>query len=145
MLLFVTADTSAGIESAGLGKWLCWISSLATADVVAISQIRVDNTSGSSLPVYTGDTAAGLNVSEIQVEIGTRPTSRIPTTTTTVARAADIATLDWAGRNVADGSINVLYTFGNGATQAGTMTVASGVANIPTPLNRSAVARIDRT
>ena len=140
-----SGGAAAIIEAAGPAKWLCTIYASCTSTVSAVADVRMHNVSNTTGLTYTGVGTGALNISEIQMEVGTSPTSRIPTTTTTVARSADIVTLDWAARNVADGSINVLYTFGNGATQAGSMTVASGVANIPAPLNRSAVARIDRT
>lgn len=140
---YFASGVVAGIEAAGAGKWLCWITAMATVTTSAGAQIRLDNVSGSSLANYTGDIAAALDISEIQVEIGTRPTSRIPTTTTTVTRAADAVTVNWGSRGVADGAITVRYVFADGTAQQVASAIAAGLSAIPTPLNRSTVDRIE--
>jgi hypothetical protein len=123
------------------GGWLCRIALTPTATVAAGVIFRVCNAAG-SVAAYTGDGASGLNLSELQFEAGSVATSRIRTTTAAVTRAADVVTLDWGAKGVPDGAITATVTFDDGSTQAIGMTVASGKAVLPTPLNRHRVRSV---
>lgn len=71
-----------------------------------------------------------------QIEAGSALSSYIPTTGATATRAADVLTLPWGAMGVADGAWTIRYTFDDGSTQDVVTTIASGVANVPTNLNR---------
>ncbi|AOF95651.1 phage head spike fiber domain-containing protein [Sphingobium sp. RAC03] len=141
---YVVGGATAGIEPIGAGRWMCWIASVASATIAASGQLRIDNAAGSSLANYTGDIAAAIDISDVQIEVGTRPTSRIPTTTAPIARAADAVTINWGSRGVSDGTITVRYVFADGSAQQVVTTIASGLSAVPTPLNRSTVGRIEK-
>lgn len=78
-----------------------------------------------------------------QQEAASSASSYIATTSTTASRNADVVTLNWGARGVADGTINVRYTFDDGSTQTDTMVVSGGNATVPTTLNRSTVRKIE--
>lgn len=78
---------------------------------------------------YTGDGSSGVYIWGMQLESGSTATSYIKTTTATVTRSADVATLSLPFPNN-----SILYTFDNATTQ--TVSGVSGSYTIPTNLNR---------
>ena len=107
------------------------------------AQVRLQDATGSSIASYAGASGA-LDVAEMQLEVGAKPTSRIVTTSAAATRAADVAMLDWTTRHVADGAITVRYSFDDGSTQDVATTVAAGKSTIPTNLNRAIIAKAER-
>jgi hypothetical protein len=92
---------TSGITSVGNGWYRCWISASLTAASYQIVWGFAGSASPASLtpgrgPSYTGsgDTLIGWGA---QVESGSTPTSYIPTTTATVTRSADTASLTYSG------------------------------------------------
>jgi len=79
-----------------------------------------------------------------QLEAGTSETTPIVTTGAAATRAADVLTLDWASRGVADGTITARVTFDDLSTQDVTMAVAGGLATVPVTLTRRRVRAIAR-
>ncbi len=143
VVTYAVSGVTAGIEAAGPGKWRCWISATATATVSTGLQVRLNDTSGSGLQNYTGTTGS-LDITDMQLEVGSKPTSRIVTASAAATRAADVAVLDWGTRHVADGAITVRYSFDDGSTQDVVTTVATGKSTIPTNLNRAIIAKAER-
>lgn len=77
---------TAGITPAGGGRWRIWLTGTSTSTTVREVVYIVDNAGASS---YTGDGTSGLFIWGSQLEVGTAPTSYIPTVASTVTRAAD--------------------------------------------------------
>ncbi len=85
-----------------------------------------------------------IYISAMQVEAGPRATSYIPTTTAPATRPAETLTLDWSSQGIADGRQTIAFTFGDGTTQAMTVTVLGGKTVIPgASLIRSALKYAD--
>ncbi|GEM_PF-1868591 len=142
---YVSSGAAAGMENLGADGWRCRITATATASASTSAAVRLHNVGNTNAISYTGDGASALDITHFQHEIGSRATSRIPTTSAAVSRSADALDLDWAtNRHVADGTITVRYTFDNGTTQDAAMTVSSGHSAVPTNLNRPTLAQIDR-
>ncbi len=72
------------------------------------------------------------------------PTSYIPTTTAAATRAADVLTINWGSKGVADGTWSARFTFDNGTTQDITTTVSGGAASTSgAALNRYTVQKVE--
>lgn len=132
------------IQAAGPGKWLCSIVATATATLSTVADIRLHGVAATSGLTYTGNGLGALDISEIQMEVGSKPTSRIPTTTATVARSADVVTVNWGSRGVADGSVNVRYSFADAVPEVAAMTVSGGVGTVPTSLQGRFIRQIQK-
>lgn len=136
----VSTNVVAGIEAAP-GGWLCWLVATPTGSGFGLIDVRLSNAATALGPTYVGDGVSGLNVSHIQIETGAGATSRIPTGAAAVTRAADVLTLGWGARGVADGVVTVRYGFDDGSVQDVATTVSGGTAVVPVTLARARVRR----
>jgi len=84
------APTAYSITPAGSGWYRCSITW--TATTTAAMGVRL-YTANSNTITYTGDGASGIYIWGAQLEAGTFPTSYISTTTATVTRSADVASI----------------------------------------------------
>lgn len=94
--------TATSITNVGNGWYRCSITAVAQA--TANDQIYF-----ASIGSYTGDGTSGLYIYGAQLEAGAFPTSYIPTTTTSLTRNADVATM--TGTNFSDWYSDVAGTF----------------------------------
>lgn len=132
-IVFVSAGLSASVSPAPGGRWLCAIAATATSNATAgtsNAMVRLGDAAGSAT-TYTGDGASGIDATDCQIETGPTPTSRIVTTAAAATRAADVLTLDWRGRGVADGAATVRYVFDDGSLQDLATVVSGGFATVP--------------
>jgi hypothetical protein len=86
-------NTSASIQAFPNNWYRCILTSQATATANPNPQIRLSNSSANASPAYTGDGSSGLYIWGAQFEAGAFATSYIPTTTATVTRVADVASI----------------------------------------------------
>lgn len=139
-----SVNGSAGMRAAGSGAWLCWLTGTPTSTTVSQGE-RYGLNAVAGVPAgYAGDGASGLLLSEMQFETGAAPTSRIRTTSAAATRAADLLTLDWGSKGVADGAVTLRYSFDDGSTQDLAATVSGGVTAVPTNLARPWLLRVER-
>ena len=92
----VNAAHTAGIEDFGNGWYRCSITYSCTEtanDFIGIRILETVNTGSSS---WTADGTSNLYLWGAQVEAGSFPTSYIPTSDSTVTRAADVASIEGA-------------------------------------------------
>jgi hypothetical protein len=92
---------------------------------------------------YDPDAVGDMEIFGAQIELGSVATSYIPTAGSVASRAADVLTLPWGSRGVANGAVMVRYTFDNNSTQDVLTTIAGGVAAVPTNLNRPVLKRAE--
>jgi hypothetical protein len=92
------AGVTASITNVGRGWYRCSITATTSATGVADLYIQPLNASGAV--VYLGNGAAAIDIWGAQLEVGAFPTSYIPTTTSTVTRTADNASI--TGSNFSD-------------------------------------------
>lgn len=137
-------STTAGTSALGGGMWLCWVGATAVA-AGTISLVQVKLTDSATIDrAYAGDAASGIVATHVQIEAGGVASSRIPTGASAATRAADMLTLAWGTRGVADGTIGVRYTFDDGSTQDVATVVSGGTARVPTTLARRWLKRAER-
>ena len=133
--------SAAGMIALGGGAWLCWMSATPVATTTTPQAILLKiNSSATASNAYAGDGVSGLNVANVQVELGAVASSRI----VTASAAADMLTLDWRSVGVADGTIGVRYTFDDASTQDVATTVSGGTATVPTTLARRWLRRAQK-
>ena len=138
------ANGTAGCIAAP-GGWLCWITATPNASVsTGGDQFYLSNDAANAIPSYAGDGASGLAITEMQLETGTLPTSRVRAGASAGSRAADVLTLDWGAKGAADGAIMVRFTFDDGSTQDMAATVSGGLASVPTGLDRPWLRRVEK-
>lgn len=102
-----------------------------TSPYCLLAPVKADATFGADYAA--GDTAGAWGA---MLEVGARASSPIATAGGAATRAADVLTLDWGGRGVADGTITVRYGFDDGSSEDATTTVAGGRATVPVGLAR---------
>ena len=102
-----------------LNGWYLLSVSASTATGVGTPQVRLSMGSADNTASYTGNGTSGLFVWGAMLEAGAFPTSYIPTTTATVTRAADVASITGA-------AFSSFYNQTEGTVYAD----ASGVNNI---------------
>lgn len=141
------AAATASISAQANGFYRCVLTATASATATGTLYAKLVNTGTTTS--YTGDGTSGLFLWGAQVEAGAFATSYIPTTSATVTRAADVATMtgtnfsswfsDTRGTLVADGIL--------GATSGSRRTFTFGGINlgVGTRVNGSASSIIWRT
>jgi len=87
------AGREAGSIDLGGGRRLLWLAATAVASDINGFSVRMSNDPSSVFSSYTGDGTSGLDILATGVEVGSRPTSYIPTEASAVTRAADSATV----------------------------------------------------
>ncbi len=121
--IFGAAAGGAGMVYLGNGWWRIWLYYAVTPS--GANQTGMGPTPNTSY-AYTGDGTSGGYLWGGQVELGTVPSSYIPTTSASVTRAADTLTLDAGSRGVPDGTYTVRYTYSDGSTQDVSTTITGG-------------------
>jgi hypothetical protein len=95
------------ITAVGNGWYRCSVFPLKSTSITSTLTIRLISTG--STTNYTGDGTSGIFVFGAQLEVGAFPTSYIPTTTTALTRAADVASVNTLSPwyNAAEGTLYV--------------------------------------
>jgi hypothetical protein len=81
------------VTNVGDGWYRVSVTASATSTASTNPQIRIIDDPAGPLTTYTGDNTSGLYLWGAQLEAGAFPTSYIPTTTATVTRSADVASI----------------------------------------------------
>ena len=119
-------------QNFGNGWWRFTIVSTTSSTGTPSARIHLTDSSGNNS--YTGDGTSGIYLWGAQLEAGAFPTSYIPTTTATVTRAADVASITGSAftsfYNQTEGTV-----YGEGALLA-TATGPVFVMRDPTAINR---------
>jgi hypothetical protein len=117
------------ITAVGNGWYRCSVFPLKSTSITSTLTIRLISTG--STTNYTGDGTSGIFVFGAQLEVGAFPTSYIPTTTTALTRAADVA------------SVNTLSPWYNAS--AGTLFAQVSLLTVSNESNRWVAAISDGT
>jgi hypothetical protein len=113
------------------GWWRFSVTQTANATGSTLVQVRVANSSTTA--TYTGDGASGIYIWGAQLEAGAFPTSYIPTTTATVTRSADVASI--SGSNFSswyrqdEGTVFADYGVGGGTQNRYPFTISDNTTN----------------
>lgn len=112
-----------------------WVRENITTTGSSTTDFHIGYNSGPTATTQTGEVQ--FHIWGTQVETGSTPTSYIPTTTSSVARAADAVSF-----TIPSGVTQLIYTFDNDTTQ--NVAVTGGASyTIPTTLNRQYIKFID--
>lgn len=116
------AGTSAGIQEYPNGWFLVWVT--ATTDAAGVSPyfIRLCNSAG--VVSYSGTVGSGFLLSDAQLEVGSAPSSRIPTTTAAVSRLADVVSRPLTITNTNAGAIFIDFDL-TSYNKTGNVTIVS--------------------
>lgn len=87
-----SAEITAGSEYVGAGWWRLYITATSTITASAPVSLLIVSDDGATLS-YQGDGVSGLYVYGAQLEVGSFPSSYIPTTSAAVTRSADLASI----------------------------------------------------
>lgn len=134
---------SAGIEAAGDGWWRCWMGATLAAGTGQFIAWAVDSLGAPRASTFTGDGLMAVLAWGAQLEAGATPTSYVASTVGPAARAADVLTLDFGSRGVADGTHGFRAVFDDFSSGAFEATVSGGTMSVPTPLARRHVRAIE--
>ena len=124
--------TSASIQQFPNGWYRCSLTSQATITTSGNIQFRISNSAANGAATYAGDGSSGLYFWGAQIEVGAFPTSYIPTTTATVTRSADVASI--SGSNFGVSRTNLIaysQTVDDASWTKGDSTVAANVTTAP--------------
>lgn len=124
--------TSVRITALGNGWCLCEI----TLTLTASSTVNIFDSINGSAFNYGGDGSSGVYAWGAQLELGTKATSAITTTTASATRTAENIQF-----TVPAGITNLTYTFDDNSTQL-VSGVSAGTYTIPTNLNRPQIKTI---
>jgi hypothetical protein len=86
-------NTSAQIQAFPNGWYRCTLISQATVTTSSSVQIRLSSSASIVANPYTGDGTSGIYIWGAQLEAAAFPTSYIPTTSATVTRSTDVASI----------------------------------------------------
>jgi len=140
-VLASTAGLAAGSSAAPEGRWLCWATAKATASGIVSSRAFLRNQPSISAGSYAGDTTAGMQLANAQIEPAAGATSRITTVAAAASRAGDTLLLDVMEPGYA-GSRQVSLLRDDGTTQSIAGAADAGVVTLAGDgLNRYAIAR----
>jgi hypothetical protein len=106
----VGAGATASIQSMGNGWYRCVVVATPTATTSNGFYVNIATANGTRF--YAGDGTSGVFLWGAQVEVGSFPTSYIPTTTGTLARSADVC-------SITGGNFNNFYNQSEGTMLAG--------------------------
>ncbi|WP_326525294.1 phage head spike fiber domain-containing protein [Sphingomonas sp.] len=117
--------------------WRCWM----TVPVGCLT-LNIFPAVGQGLLTdgYSDAVTGSATLWGVQVEAGTAPSSLIVTGDGPGTRSADVLTLDWGSRGLADGAAAIRYGFDDGSSVVADITIAGGVAAVPTDLPRRHLA-----
>ena len=119
----IDAGVSATIQAVGNGWYRCAVTKT-TSTGVSTSRQRIYTTNANSV-FTTGDGTSGIYVWGAQLEEGAFPTSYIPTTSATVTRAADVASI--TGANFSSFYNNTAWTLAVTGDTASQNAVMGGI------------------
>ncbi len=114
---------TASINHVGNGWYRCSLSAISTGTAGQIAAFMVSTTTSARGELYTGDGYSGIYIWGAQLEVGSFPTSYIPTTTAQVTRSADAASM--TGSNFSswyrqdEGSLFIENNYNHGGTDDG--------------------------
>jgi hypothetical protein len=91
-----TQNGSAQIFNIGNGWYRCVTIGTAPTTQSTSFYLQLNTTTAASDSVYTGDGSSGIFLWGAQLEVGSFPTSYIPTTTASVVRSADVCSITGA-------------------------------------------------
>ena len=134
----------AGVERVNMDWYRVWMSIGASASgaapngtvlalITRADAPRLEESSSTSQYLTTG----------AQVELAATPSSYVPSVGGPAVRNADSTSLLWQSRGVADGSRIARFLLADGTTDAQTITVAGGVAAVPSNLVPAKLARAE--
>ena len=127
----VEAGVTASIQNVGNGWYRCSVTAVANATATGHvgGSALTDNGNGT----YTGDGTSGVFIWGAQTETGAFPTSYIPTSTTTLTRSADVASMLGANfsnwYNAVNGTIYAEYDTSNSAQNNNVLSFSDGTTS----------------